>query len=282
MALSFGIFLPPFAEFAEPRRLVALAQSAEAAGWDGVFIWDHVLEGSGLAVADPFVMAAAIAQATGRVRLGMLVTPLARRRPWVVARQTATLDVLSDGRLVVGVGLGHDSRGELSSFTAEVLDPQMRAAVLDESLELLEHFWSGEAVDFEGEHLKVHSAAFLPRPVQRPVPIWVACRWPHRRPLARAARYQGCFPLFDTGGNEIPGPPEPELVATLAAPSFTTVAPTGRSTSSAGGLRGVPATELNARLDELEDAGMTWWLESFAPGHPPADIARVAAGGPPR
>ena len=101
--LSYGVFLPPFDEFAEPKRLVALAQSAERAGWDGLYLWDHMLTIPGMAVADPFVMAAAIAQATERIRLGMMVTPLPRRRPWVFARQTATLDQLSEGRLDVGV-----------------------------------------------------------------------------------------------------------------------------------------------------------------------------------
>ena len=194
VALSYGIFLPPFAEFAEPKALVALAQSAEVAGWDGFFLWDHVLEGSGLAVADSFVMTAAIAQATRSC------TPRhARHSPCPAPSlglspgQTATLDLLSEGRLVVGVGLGHDNRGELSSFTGEVLDPLERVAVLDESLELLKRFWSGEPVAFDGEHLRVHSAAFLPRPLQRPLPVWVACRSPYRRPSARAARFQGCF-----------------------------------------------------------------------------------------
>lgn len=281
MTLSYGIFLPPFAEFAEPGRLVALAQEAEAAGWDGVFLWDHVLEGSGLAVADPFVVASAMAQATTRVRLGMLVTPLARRRPWVFARQTATLDQLSAGRLVVGVGLGHDNRGELSSFSGEVLDPRERAGVLDESLRVLELFWTGEPVDFDGDYLRVHSAAFLPAPVQRPLPIWVACRLPNRRPLSRAARYQGCFPIFDTG-EAIPPPPESAQVAELrsellerGARSDIDLICRGDSTLLADG--GAPG-----RLRELERAGMTWWLESFAPGHPPEDVMRVARLGPPK
>ena len=133
--LSYGVFLPPFDEFAEPRRLVALAQSAERAGWDGFFLWDHMLTIPGMAVGDSFVMTAAIAQATDRVRLGMLVTPLARRRPWVLARQAATLDQLSGGRLVLGVGLGHDGWKEFSSFSGEIVDPVERASVLDDSLE---------------------------------------------------------------------------------------------------------------------------------------------------
>ena len=281
MALSYGIFLAPFADYADPARFIALAESAEHAGWDGVFLWDHVLEGSGMAVADSFVVAAGIAQATERVRLGMLVTPLARRRPWVFARQTASLDQLSTGRLVVGVGLGHDSRGELSSFSGEVVDPVQRAVALDESLEVLVRLWSGTPVDFDGEQISVHSAAFLPRPVQQPLPIWVACRAPNRRPLKRAARYEGCFPIFDEGGSSLPGLAEPEQVEDLrnalielgAAPKIDIVC--------RGDSARVTETERARRLAELEQAGMTWWLESFMPGQDPSEIERVVGGGPP-
>ena len=281
MTLSCGVFLPPFAEYAEPKRLVALAQSAEAAGWDGFFLWDHVLAGMPMAVADSFVMAGAIAQATERIRLGMLVTPLARRRPWVFARQTATLDQLSEGRLVVGVGLGMDSRGELSSFSGEILDPAERGAVLEESLELLTRFWSGEPVEFEGERMTVHSDAFLPRPVQQPLPIWVGSRWPFRRPLARAARYQGSFPLLDEGGSEIHGLPDPELVAAVHAELVGYGASPSIDIACRGERASVPANDVPTRFAELEEAGMTWWLESFPPGHPPAELEAVVLAGPP-
>jgi hypothetical protein len=285
VALSYGVFLAPFAEFAEPERLVVLARSAEEAGWHGFFLWDHVLEGSGMPVADSFVMASAIAQETERVRLGMLVTPLARRRPWVFARQCATLDRLANGRLVVGIGLGHDTRGELSSFSGEVIDTARRAAVLDESLEIVVRLWSGEPVDYEGEQLAVHAPAFLPRPVQQPLPIWVACRWPNRRPLSRAARYQGCFPIFDgdtsEGGNSIPGMPDPETVAVIRDELAGRGAADDIEIVCRGNSGEAAAVELGSRMSELAQAGMTWWLESFAPGQAPADIERVVAAGPP-
>lgn len=104
-----GIYLPPFAELADPKRVVALATTAEEAGWDGLFLWDHMLAGPGIAVADPWVTMAAIATMTTRIRFGALVTPLSRRRPWVLSRQLATLDQLSTGRLVAGIGLGDES-----------------------------------------------------------------------------------------------------------------------------------------------------------------------------
>jgi alkanesulfonate monooxygenase SsuD/methylene tetrahydromethanopterin reductase-like flavin-dependent oxidoreductase (luciferase family) len=282
MALSYGIFLAPFAEYAEPGRFVALAELAEQAGWDGVFLWDHVLEGSGMPVADSFVVAAAIAQATERVRLGMLVTPLARRRPWVFARQTASLDQLSAGRLVVGVGLGHDTRGELSSFSGEILDNVQRAVALDESLEVITRLWSGEPVEFDGAQISVHSAPFLPRPVQRPLPIWVACRAPYRRPLTRAARYQGCFPLFDEGGSQLPGLAESALVEDIRTTLIARGAAPDIDIVCRGESWRVSSQERTARLAELEEAGMTWWLESFSPGQEPTEIERVVAAGPSR
>ena len=94
--MRFAIFLPPFAEFAEPRRVVELSRRVERAGWDGLFFWDHMLAFPGMAVADPWVVMAAVAAVTlSRIRLGALVTPLPRRRPWVLSRQMATLDRLS-------------------------------------------------------------------------------------------------------------------------------------------------------------------------------------------
>ena len=166
MALKFGLFVPPFGGLAEPGRLVELARAADGSGWDGFFLWDHILALPGMAVADPWVTMAALAQSTTSLRLGTLVTPLARRRPWVLARQAATLDRLSGGRLVVGVGLGDDSIGEFSSFRGEASDPVQRGAMLDESLELLRWFWSGQDVAWEGQYFSVHSGPFLPRPAQ--------------------------------------------------------------------------------------------------------------------
>ncbi len=281
--LSYGVFLPAFAEFAEPKRLVALAQSAERAGWDGLYLWDHMLTIPGMAVADPFVMAAAIAQATERIRLGMMVTPLARRRPWVFARQAATLDRLSDGRLDVGVGLGHDGWKEFSSFSGEVVDAVERALFLDDSLEILRRLWSGEPVEYEGDRIWVNSTPFLPRPIQQPLPVWVACRWPHQLPIGRAARNQGCFPIFDEAGREMPGLPEPEQVAEVRVKLLDKGAPPDIDIVCRGASGPVPARELAPRFAALEDAGMTWWLESFGRGEPPpAEVEAVVAGGPPR
>ena len=192
-----GLFVPLFDELADPVVVADLAAEAEDAGWDGFFVWDHVRwQEPVLAVADPWITLAAIATATERIRLGPLVTPLARRRPVKVARETATLDNLSGGRLTLGVGLGSDRYGNEFTVTGEQVDDRRRAEMLDESLGILTAAWSGEPVSHRGPHYTVDGMRFLPQPVQRPtVPIWVAGYPGKRRPLRRAVRYQGFFPV---------------------------------------------------------------------------------------
>jgi alkanesulfonate monooxygenase SsuD/methylene tetrahydromethanopterin reductase-like flavin-dependent oxidoreductase (luciferase family) len=183
-----AIDVPPFGELADPRVLASLAAAAESRGWDGFFVWDHIVHRSPLrAIADPWVTLAAVACATSRLRLGPMVTPLSRRRVQKLARETVTLDVLSSGRLTLGVGLGSARNGEFEPF-GEVSDPRSRAQLLDQGLADLARYWAGD---------------FSPPPVQQPrIPVWVAGEWPNRRPLARALRWDGYFP---TG---LPGPDE--------------------------------------------------------------------------
>jgi alkanesulfonate monooxygenase SsuD/methylene tetrahydromethanopterin reductase-like flavin-dependent oxidoreductase (luciferase family) len=192
-----GLFLPPFDALADPTVLASLAREAEEAGWDGIFLWDQIRWREPVeAVGDTQVALAAIATGTERIRFGPLITPLARRRPAKVAREAAALDVLSGGRLTLGVGLGSDHYAGEFSTTGEEVDERRRASMLDESLAILEAAWSGEPVHHQGEHYTVDGVRFLPRPVQRPrVPIWVGGLAGNTRPLRRAARYEGFFPI---------------------------------------------------------------------------------------
>jgi alkanesulfonate monooxygenase SsuD/methylene tetrahydromethanopterin reductase-like flavin-dependent oxidoreductase (luciferase family) len=192
-----GLFLPLFDQLADPAIVARLSAEAEEAGWHGVFVWDHVRWREPVVdVADAWITLAAIATSTERIRLGPMVTPLARRRPVKVARETATLDRLCGGRLTLGVGLGSDRFGSEYSITGEELDDRRRARMLDESLEILAAAWSGEPVHHRGEHYTVDGMRFLPRPVQRPgVPVWVAGYYGNAKPLRRAARHQGFFPV---------------------------------------------------------------------------------------
>jgi alkanesulfonate monooxygenase SsuD/methylene tetrahydromethanopterin reductase-like flavin-dependent oxidoreductase (luciferase family) len=203
-----GLFLPPFDAFADPALVGVLAEEAEEAGWDGVFVWDHLLYAPPVtAIADPWICCAAIAARTERVLFGPMVTPLARRRPHVLARQAASLAVMSGGRLVLGFGLGDDwGSGEFGRFGDEKA-PRVRAAMLDEGLDLLTALLSGEEVAHAGAHYTADGVRFLPAPAS-PVPIWIAGRYGNAAPVRRAARYDGFFPI---------GVPDPAALAPLAA-----------------------------------------------------------------
>ena len=182
-----ALFIPLFDELSEPSVAIDLAVRAEAAGWDGVFVWDHMRWDPPVErVADPWIVMAAMAHATERIVIGPMVTPIARRRPQVLARETATLDRLSNGRFVFGVGLGGDRGGELSRF-GEEMDPRVRAKLLDDGLEHIDRWWRGE---------EANGVQLLPQPVQRPrIPVWVASKFPNRAPVRRAARWDGWFPI---------------------------------------------------------------------------------------
>jgi alkanesulfonate monooxygenase SsuD/methylene tetrahydromethanopterin reductase-like flavin-dependent oxidoreductase (luciferase family) len=195
--MRLGLYIPLFDELADPALVARLSAEAEEAGWDGVFIWDHIhWREPVVGVADTQITLAAIASATERIRLGPMVTPLARRRPVKVARETATLDRLSNGRLTLGVGLGSDRFGSEYSITGEELDERKRARMLNEGLEVLQAAWTGAPVHHRGEHYTIDAMRFLPRPVQRPgVPIWVGGYYGKSKPLRRAVRYQGFFPV---------------------------------------------------------------------------------------
>jgi hypothetical protein len=178
--MQFAIDIPNFGSGGDPRVLVDLAVRAEDAGRDGFFTWDHILVDPSwtLEIADPWIALAAIAQATTRIRLGPMVAALPRRRPAKLARETASLDRLSDGRLILGVGLGWPSQAEFGCFGDQV-DLARRGAMVDEGLAILEGLWRGEPFSFTGTHYRVGTATFLPRPVQEPrIPIWVAALRP--------------------------------------------------------------------------------------------------------
>jgi alkanesulfonate monooxygenase SsuD/methylene tetrahydromethanopterin reductase-like flavin-dependent oxidoreductase (luciferase family) len=200
--MRFAVNVPNFgAVFGDVRVMVSCAREAEDAGWDGFFIWDHVLwlDPENQPVTEPWMTLAAVAAATKRIRLGPLVTPLPRRRPWQVARQAVTLDQLSEGRLILGVGIGGDWFGDYSRF-GEPADDKTHGAQLDEALAVLEGLWSGESFSYRGDHYVVNDVQFLPRPLQQPrIPVWVAGVWPRTKPFRRAARFDGVAPMGEEG-----------------------------------------------------------------------------------
>ena len=249
-----AIDVGPFGELADPRVLADLARRAEDRGWDGFFVWDHINYRAPVrAVADPWVALAAVACATSRVRIGALVTPLSRRRVHKVARETVTLDWLSSGRLIFGVGLGSALNNELEPF-GEVTDPRERAKLLDHGLDALARYWAGE---------------FEPLPLQRPrPPVWVAGNWPNRRPVRRALRWDGLFTI---------GLPGPEALAELAA-AIREARPDGQSELVPFEL----VTELppDTDLGPWERAGLTWAVTDFGVQPTEADVRAVIDAGP--
>lgn len=277
--MQFGLFVPPFDGLADPRRVAELAAAAEDVGWAGLFLWDHMLADPGMAVGEAWTTLAAIAMTTGRIRIGTMVTPLSRRRPWVLARQVVALDQLSNGRLVMGIGLGDDGWREFSAF-GEVTEPVSRGRILDESLQAVQRLLGGDQVDFDGHHLSVHAPPFLPRPVQDPVPFWAACRWPNRKPLARAALLQGCFPIF-RGRQGSPPPPTADDLITLRRVLRDLGAAEPYDIVVRVALHRLEPGRRADRVAELAEAGVTWTLQSFPPGQDAAEVERIVRAGPP-
>ena len=261
-----GLWLPLFGELSDPRAVTGVAAEAEEAGWHGVFVWDHLYWREPVRVGDPWIALAAIATATEEVRLGPMVTPLPRRRPATVARESVTLDRLSRGRLTLGVGIGSDRFGRELSKTGEQLDDRLRGQMLDEALEILTAAWSGEPVHHRGQHYTVDGIQFLPRPVQRSgVRVWVAGFPGNVKPLRRAARFDGFFPA---------NLEHPDQLAEITAAIAELRHDDGPYDIAVG---------LPVGVDPLPyaRAGATWWLPEFAPEAVSLDAVRgVLRDGP--
>jgi probable F420-dependent oxidoreductase len=269
-AVRFGICLANIGTYSDPRAAVRIAQAAERSGWDGIFVWDHLAFVWGPPAADPWIVLAAMASSTERLRIGTAVTPAARRRPHVLANQVATLDVLSGGRVIFGAGLG-GSPSEFGKF-GEPIDAKLRAAMLDESLDLLRRLWSGEQVTHHGEHFTIDGVTLAPTPIQEQLPIWIGGNKPASQ--RRAARWDGWMPdsAYPPGAGA-----SPEVVS--------------RGLSRIRDLRAEPEGGFDvaviAERDSsdpaaYEEAGATWWLESVHDrrGSPEEMLALVQSGSP--
>ena len=257
------------------REQIEMARAAEAAGWDGVFTWDGIHVGDAMEVHDPWVLMSAFAMATDRVRIGAMIQPLARRRPWKVAREAVTLDHVSGGRFVMCVGLGAiDDAGW--GRVGEPTDRRARAERLDETLEILTGLWSGEPFGFEGRHYRFEPMRFVPTPVQKPrIPIWVVGAWPSERSMARPARYDGLLPNVLGGGMYSPQMIG-EMRAWVAARRGTT---DGFDIVLEGPLD--PGDEDDV-LRDFAAAGATWWIHSDWESSDTSELRGRIEAGPPR
>lgn len=272
--MRFGIYAPTSGEYTV-ATLMDLARDAERLGWDGMFLWDNILstfDDSGR-LDDTTVALTAVVLATERIHCGPIVTPLARRRPWKVAKELATLDRLSGGRLILGVGLG--GTWDFAPFGEAAYGPE-RGAALDEALSVLTACWRAEDVHHHGRHFTVDGARMGPPPLQQPrIPIWTAGYWPGTAPFRRAARWDGVAPLRK--GEVFAGLTPDELDACLryihAHRESATPLDAVYFHTTAGD---------RARVDEYRDAGATWWLESTNPANESlAEFRRRVYAGPP-
>jgi alkanesulfonate monooxygenase SsuD/methylene tetrahydromethanopterin reductase-like flavin-dependent oxidoreductase (luciferase family) len=279
--MRFGFIIPG----GGVHDIVELAHEVEEAGWDGFFYWDGIcIEGVG-EMHDPWVVLAAVAMRTQRVRIGAMLTPLSRRRPWKIARETVTLDHLSGGRLVLPVGLGALDDGGFGKV-GEPTDRKTRAELLDESLAILEGLWSGQPFSYQGQHYHLDEMTFLPPPVQQPrIPIWVVGAWPSTRSMDRALRYDGLLPAkVNANSGDEPTPVTPddihEMRAYIAARRTDM---TGYDIVCEGETPGEDRARAAAVVAPYGEAGATWWMESMWSAG--SDLARVQArirSGPPR
>ena len=281
-----GLDAPTTGEYAAPHALADLAAEAETAGWDGFFVWDVLLGDVAMSqpVTDPWITLTEVALRTSRIKIGVLALPLARHRPWLVARRLATLDQLCGGRMICAVGLGHLDR-DFSAF-GEASEPALRARKLDEGLAILDGLWRNDTFSFAGDHYTLDGARLLPRPLQQPrIPLWVAAGWPYRAPVRRAARWDGLCLKSRHAITHKPLPPtdlracvayvreERALNADIAPDAPFEIVMSGESSPDAG-----------QGADEVApyaEAGATWWMEEGL-GWTLEEFRQRIRSGPPR
>ena len=275
-------------------EVLEIATEAEAHGWDGFFTWDGIAPGNGefweeansqpesMSVFDPWAVLSAAAVKTERVQLGAMIFPLSRRRPWKVAREAMTVDHLSNGRLVIPVGLGAIDEAGFARVHPEVTDRKARAERLDETIDILERAWSGKPFSYEGTHYQLENVAFWPPSVQQPrIPLWSVGSWPRPKSMARAARLDGIIPSMADDPFRQPSADDIREVVEWMRAHRETDAPFDvviEGTSPANDTTWVDGT-----LRPLAEAGATWWIESRweAPNDPATLLERVRQG-PPR
>lgn len=287
-SMRYSIYVPNFGEFAAPEVFADVARRVEEYGWDGLLVWDHVVEQKDLRreIADPWILLTAAALATRRIRLGTAITPVARRRPAKLAREVTTLDRLTGGRMILGVGLGAPVKDEYASF-GDTTDTRVLAERLDEGIHALDLLWSGEPVTYHGNQVTLDDVAFLPTPVQRPrVPIWAGGLWPNKAPMRRAARWDGAIP--GTAGMMEARPPDVDEVRDLVRFLHDHRAENGLADKPFDIVIGGASPTGAAGRDlvgPLADEGVTWWNECMPWGDTlerTEPILRRIEQGPPR
>jgi alkanesulfonate monooxygenase SsuD/methylene tetrahydromethanopterin reductase-like flavin-dependent oxidoreductase (luciferase family) len=262
----------------DARTAAEFAWEAEIAGWDGFFVWEPVWG------IDAWVCLTAAAMRTERIRLGTMLSPLSRMRPWKLASEAATLDNLSNGRVILSVGLGAIDTG-FEAF-GEVTDRKTRAELLDEGLDILTGLWRGQPFNYQGKHYKIQETSFYPPPppVQKPrIPIWAVGAWPSEKSMRRVVRYDGLLPAVIGEDGKIRGPRTPDEIREMKA--FIDARSPQEMPFDIVVEGGTPIDdpkEAAAAIRSWEDAGATWWIEAmWSASDLEAVLARIRHG-PPR
>ncbi|OLS19693.1 MAG: 5,10-methylenetetrahydromethanopterin reductase [Candidatus Heimdallarchaeota archaeon LC_2] len=264
--LKYALFIPLFSEFADPQLLLEIATKAENAGWDGIFLPDHLMHdnkyGSWL---DIIVSLSSIAVNTSRIKIGTWVLPLPRRQPWQLAKQLATIDQLSNGRLILGAGLGSPA----SDYTSIGMDydTKILAEKLDEGLTILDLCWKGMPFSYDGKHYKLEHVELHPKPYQKPrIPILIAGRWPAKKPILRGSKWDGIMPITNRF---------PEQFKENELRDLVTYYLSLRENNNNGDIVigwNQPGTTNKAEFHDLcKDIGVTWLMHNLHPMMGPID-----------
>jgi alkanesulfonate monooxygenase SsuD/methylene tetrahydromethanopterin reductase-like flavin-dependent oxidoreductase (luciferase family) len=258
--MKFGFVFPG----GDARTAAEFAYQAERAGWDGFFVWEPVWG------VDAWISLAAAAMRTGQIRLGTMITPVSRMRPWKLASETATLDNLSNGRVILSVGLGALDTG-FAAF-GEVIDRKTRAELLDEGLEIMTGLWGGQPFRYDGKHYQVKETEFQlpPPPVQQPrIPIWVVGAWPRPKSMQRALRYDGLLPaIMGEDGKVRMSPATPAEIRTIKAyVNANRVENASYEIVVEGETPGGDRSQAINIIQPYAQAGATWWIEAMWTAH---------------
>lgn len=252
--MKYGFVLP----YGDARTAADLAHEAEQAGWDGFFVWEPVWG------IDAWVSLTAAAMRTERIRLGTMLTPISRMRPWKLASETATLDNLSNGRVILAVGLGAVDTG-FESF-GEVTDRKTRAELMDEGLDILTGLWRGQPFNYEGKHYQVRETSFMPPPppVQQPrIPIWVVGAWPRMKSMRRVLRYDGLLPIVMSDDGQFKQTTPDDIREMRAFVEANRTETTPFDIVMEGVTPGDDPEKAEAIIRPWAEAGATWWIESM-------------------
>ncbi|MCE7749406.1 MAG: LLM class flavin-dependent oxidoreductase [Candidatus Heimdallarchaeota archaeon] len=260
--IKYGIVTPNIGEFyGSIDNLVNISQKIEKAGWNGHFIWDWILGSKDPIhqIVDPWIALTAMASRTKKIKLGTTVTPIPRRRPWKLARETVSLDRFSKGRLILGVGLGFPPEEEFAAF-GEESDIKIRAKKMDEGLDVLLGLWSGKKFSYNGEHYKIDNVTFLPKALQTPrIPVWGSGTWPYKKPFIRSAKLDGVVPMDNE--DFFPTPKTLLEIISLIKEHRSNM----KDFDIVASVRtmGIDSQKREELLSEYIDVGATWLVESI-------------------